>query len=263
MKNLVILFLTLLLSACTPNVWQYDKDTPGAETIEKDAVTVDAGTYFRNPSLYLGKPVYLYLREVQGPTKERVFLSLDERHTFGHSGMLPTAALLNQWLDAGLDPDSQYTITFRVTTTIEIPGTPPAYLSEFDRFIVNTEDGPSADYGRLKMNLTYENSLPQQRVKRPFAKVSKNFEGIALYPEKYSGARVRSVVRINKDELRVFDDKHWVVKHKDISVLLPKSVAHFDITTMPDFFEISFAGLLAPEKGGYRLTVDQIGSLAP
>ncbi len=263
MKNLMILVLVVMLSGCLPDSISFGGDKPGEEKIEEGAVTADAGTYFRNPSLYLGKPVYLYLREVQGPTKERVFMSLDERPLFQHTGMIPTAKLLDQWLQAGLDPDSNYTVTFRVTTTIEIPGTPPVYKTEFDRFIVNTEDGPSIENGRRPMNLTLIDSLPQERVKRPIAKVVKEIESIALHPERYVNGRVRSALTIHKDDLRVHDDKSWVVKYRDLNVLLPKSIARFDATSMPSLFDLAVAGTLESKRDGYWLTADQVGYVVP
>lgn len=257
MKALVIVLASILVAACTGESTAHSKGGGGFE-IEANAEVVDAATYFKNLSQYEGRPIYLFLHEVQGPTNDNKFLSLDARGVSEHGSLQPSKEIIDKWLNAGLDPEGSYTVTFRVKATGIGPGKKWFYDIEFDRFIINTEDGYKYGPGAANRKVTLRDGLPIERARLPLAKTVQNFEAITLYPEKYVGGRVRASVTIFKRDLQTFDEKHWVVRDRDISVLLPKQPVERKLPVMPDFFTVNFTGQLDSTKQGLILAIEDV-----
>lgn len=257
MKVLIAVFAALMIAACSGEATTLGKGGGGFE-VESNAEVVDAATYFKNIPQYEGRSVYIYLREVHGPTNERKFMSFDVRQMSEYGTLLPSKDVLSRWLNAGLDPEGSYTVTFRVKATGIGQGKKWFYDIEFDRFVVNTEDGPRYGIEAATRNVVLKDGLPVERARLPLAKTVNNFESITLYPEKYVGGRVRASVTISKRDLQTFDEKHWIVRERDISVLLPKQPVERKFPVMPDFFTISFTGKLDSVDKGLRLAIDEV-----
>lgn len=257
MKALIIVLATIMIAACTGESTALGKGGDGFE-VESNAEIVDAATYFQNIPQYEGRPVYLYLNQVHGPTDKYVFSTNDHRESSPYGLLKPSEDVLKKWTSAGLDPNGAYTVTFRVKATDIGPGKNMFFTIEFDRFIVNTEDGPKYGIEAEARKIVLKDGLPVERARLPLAKTAENFEAITLYPEKYVGGRVRASVTVFKRDLQTFDEKHWVVRDRDISVLLPKQPVERKFPVMPDFFTISFTGRLDSIEKGLRLTIDEV-----
>ncbi|QHE84880.1 hypothetical protein [Hydrogenophaga sp. BPS33] len=261
MKKLVVVMVALLLlAACSGEgvglSWGFGAGA--SESIERDAKVVDAAEYFKNLPQYEGQTVYLYLRKVMGSQVEESVRSMDHRDTSEYGFLKPSKKILASWLSAGFEDEASYTVTFRVTARDDSAGKKLFYAIEFDRFIVNSEDGCMFLDDETAAPLELKNGLPSGRAKRPFAAIVPNFEAVSLYPEKYVGKRMFSSIRVFKKDFRTFNDKYWIVKEGDLKVLLPKAVIERKMPVINDFFTSQFVGKLESSSDGFTLTIEDL-----